>query len=89
MFFVYRVLITVRLVSILLFLHYRYLVHTYIKCTDNIIISGNCSDKRTVVGRQFAPTGPKLDPEHVGLWMDKHGLVPVVNVTWEIMVDGR
>lgn len=52
-------------------------------------ISDNCSDKRTVVRRQLAPTGPELNPEHVGVWMDKHGLVPVVNVTWEIMVDGR
>nr|XP_046249295.1 pseudouridine-metabolizing bifunctional protein C1861.05 isoform X2 [Scatophagus argus] len=47
----------------------------------------NCSDKRMVVGRQLAPTGPDLDPEHVGVWMDKHRLVPVMNLTWTLQAD--
>ncbi|XP_035521705.1 interleukin-17 receptor A isoform X1 [Morone saxatilis] len=51
---------------------------------DNCKIN-NCSDKRTVA--QLAPSGPEWDPEHVGVWMDKHGLVSVVNVTWKLKAD--
>ncbi|KAM8892241.1 interleukin-17 receptor A [Spinachia spinachia] len=54
-----------------------------LNCTIN-----SCSDKRMIEPRQRAPTGPEWDVEHVGVWMDEHGLVPVVNVTWKIKADG-
>uniref|UniRef100_A0A3B4Y9Y7 Interleukin-17 receptor A-like n=1 Tax=Seriola lalandi dorsalis TaxID=1841481 RepID=A0A3B4Y9Y7_SERLL len=46
----------------------------------------NCSDKRVVVQR--APTSPDWGPEHVGVEMDKHGTVPVMNVQWKLKSDG-
>ncbi len=49
----------------------------------------NCSDKRRVVQTHEAPSRPNWDSERVGVWMDKHGPVSVVNVTWKIMVDGK
>lgn len=52
-------------------------------------MSENCSDNHTVVRRQLAPTGPEWGPEHVGLWMDKHETVSVLNVTWKIKADGK
>ncbi|KAI3371151.1 hypothetical protein L3Q82_023783 [Scortum barcoo] len=52
---------------------------------DNCKIS-ECSDKHTVEQQQV-PTGPEWDAEHMGVWMDRHGLVPVINVTWKIKAD--
>nr|XP_040018653.1 interleukin-17 receptor A isoform X1 [Gasterosteus aculeatus aculeatus] len=52
-------------------------------CTIN-----SCSDKRTIERRRHAPTGPEWDLEQVGVWLDEHGPVPVVNVTWKIQADG-
>lgn len=52
-------------------------------------MSENCSDTRVVAPRDRAPVGPEWDPEHVGVWMDEHGPVPVVNVTWKIKSDGK
>ncbi|XP_037307577.2 interleukin-17 receptor A [Pungitius pungitius] len=54
---------------------------------DNCTIN-SCSDKRTIEPRQHAPTGPEWDPEHVGVWVDEHGPVPVLNITWKIKADG-
>ncbi|XP_070687003.1 interleukin-17 receptor A [Pempheris klunzingeri] len=54
---------------------------------DNCKIK-NCSSKRMVVLVQNAPTGPEWDSERVGVWMDKHGPVSVLNVTWKIKSDG-
>ncbi|XP_051808006.1 interleukin-17 receptor A isoform X2 [Acanthochromis polyacanthus] len=34
-----------------------------------------------------APSGPEWDPEHEEVGMDRHGLVPVMNVTWRIKAD--
>ncbi|XP_054475571.1 interleukin-17 receptor A [Anoplopoma fimbria] len=48
----------------------------------------NCSDQRMVVPRERAPIGPEWDSEHVGVWIDEHGPVSVVNVTWKIKTDG-
>ncbi|XP_059190342.1 interleukin-17 receptor A [Centropristis striata] len=47
----------------------------------------NCSVKHRDVLRRDAPLGPDWEPEHVGVWMDQHGPVPVVNVTWKIKSD--
>jgi len=52
-------------------------------------MSDNCSDKRMVVPRGRAPVGPEWDAEHVGVWMDEHGPLSVVNVTWQIKGDGK
>lgn len=52
-------------------------------------MSDNCSDKRMVAPRIHAPKGPEWDGEHVGVWMDKHGPVSVMNVTWKIYSDGK
>uniref|UniRef100_A0A3B4VLY3 Interleukin-17 receptor A-like n=1 Tax=Seriola dumerili TaxID=41447 RepID=A0A3B4VLY3_SERDU len=46
----------------------------------------NCSDKSVVAQR--APTSPDWGPEHVGVEMDKHGTVPVMNVQWKLKSDG-
>ncbi|KAL6106477.1 il17ra [Pungitius sinensis] len=54
---------------------------------DNCTIN-RCSDKRMIEPRQHAPTGPEWDPEHVGVWVDEHGPVPVLNITWKIKADG-
>ncbi|XP_075945485.1 interleukin-17 receptor A isoform X1 [Anarhichas minor] len=48
----------------------------------------NCSDKRMTVPRVSAPIGPEWDSVNVGVWMDEHGPVPVVNMTWRIKGDG-
>uniref|UniRef100_A0A668A5N6 SEFIR domain-containing protein n=1 Tax=Myripristis murdjan TaxID=586833 RepID=A0A668A5N6_9TELE len=48
----------------------------------------NCSDKRMVVPRHLAPTQPEWGPEHVGVGMDEHGLLPIMNVTWKISSNG-
>uniref|UniRef100_A0A8C2WND0 SEFIR domain-containing protein n=1 Tax=Cyclopterus lumpus TaxID=8103 RepID=A0A8C2WND0_CYCLU len=48
----------------------------------------NCSDQRVIEPRERAPVGPEWDAEHVGVWMDEHGPVSVVNVTWKIKGDG-
>ncbi|KAK2842502.1 hypothetical protein Q5P01_012702 [Channa striata] len=54
---------------------------------DNCKIS-NCSDKRMVVRTYQAPTGPEWhNNEQLGTGQDKHGLVPVVNVTWKLKAD--
>uniref|UniRef100_A0A3B4VLS8 Interleukin-17 receptor A-like n=1 Tax=Seriola dumerili TaxID=41447 RepID=A0A3B4VLS8_SERDU len=45
----------------------------------------NCSDKSVVAQR--APTSPDWGPEHVGVEMDKHGTVPVMNVQWKLKSD--
>ena len=37
----------------------------------------------------LAPTGPEWGSEHVGVGMDKHRPVPIVNVTWTIRSDGK
>ncbi|XP_008292946.1 interleukin-17 receptor A isoform X2 [Stegastes partitus] len=37
--------------------------------------------------REHAPTGPDWDPEHEQVGMDRHGLLPVINVTWRIKAD--
>ena len=52
-------------------------------------MSDNCSDKDTVVRRELAPTGPEWVSDAVGLWMDKHGLFSVMNVTWRIKPNGK
>ncbi|XP_049429976.1 interleukin-17 receptor A isoform X1 [Epinephelus fuscoguttatus] len=54
---------------------------------DNCKIN-NCSDKHPVAPRQHAPVDPEWGPEHVGVWMDEHGPVPVLSVTWKIKPDG-
>uniref|UniRef100_UPI0037E88A1A interleukin-17 receptor A n=1 Tax=Semicossyphus pulcher TaxID=241346 RepID=UPI0037E88A1A len=53
---------------------------------DNCKIN-NCSEKHMIVERKKAPTGPEWDPEHVGVWVDDHGPVSVVNVTWKLKSD--
>ncbi|XP_071350477.1 interleukin-17 receptor A [Trachinotus anak] len=45
----------------------------------------NCSDKPVVI--QLAPTGPDWGPENIGVGLDKHGTVPVMNVTWKLKSD--
>ncbi|XP_044211377.1 interleukin-17 receptor A isoform X1 [Thunnus albacares] len=47
----------------------------------------NCSDKHMVEPAHLAPTGPEWGSEHVGVGMDKHRPVPIVNVTWTIRSD--
>ncbi|KAM3609705.1 uncharacterized protein V6R79_018934 [Siganus canaliculatus] len=53
---------------------------------DNCKIS-NCSGNHTFVQRWFSPTEPEWASEKVGVWADKHGLVSVLNVTWQIKAD--
>lgn len=47
----------------------------------------NCSDKPMAIQR--APSDPDWGPVHVGVGMDKHGAVPVMNVTWNLKSDGK
>uniref|UniRef100_A0A3P8S3E9 SEFIR domain-containing protein n=1 Tax=Amphiprion percula TaxID=161767 RepID=A0A3P8S3E9_AMPPE len=47
----------------------------------------NCSEQRMVARREHAPIGPDWNPEHEEVGMDRHGLVPVMNVTWRIKAD--
>ncbi|XP_026167263.1 interleukin-17 receptor A isoform X1 [Mastacembelus armatus] len=47
----------------------------------------NCTDEHITVPQPNAPNGPEWDRVHVGVGMDKHGLVPVLNVTWKIKSD--
>ncbi|XP_029951845.1 interleukin-17 receptor A [Salarias fasciatus] len=42
---------------------------------------------RTDADRDRAPTGPEWPPECPRIGLDKHGLVPVMNVTWMIKAD--
>nr|XP_020478015.1 interleukin-17 receptor A-like [Monopterus albus] len=48
----------------------------------------NCSDKHKSVLQQHAPTTPEWGHEHVGVRMDRHGPVPVMDMTWKIKSDG-
>lgn len=50
-------------------------------------MTGNCSDKRVAV--QLAPSAPEWGPEQVGVGMDKHGAVPVMNMTWILQSNGK
>ncbi|XP_029909395.1 interleukin-17 receptor A isoform X2 [Myripristis murdjan] len=60
----------------------------HLDCSQQVILCSaqikNCSDKRMVVPRHLAPTQPEWGPEHVGVGMDEHGLLPIMNVTWKI-----
>ncbi|KAK1888278.1 Interleukin-17 receptor A [Dissostichus eleginoides] len=47
----------------------------------------NCPDERIVKPRQHAPNGPEVGSHHLGVWMDEHGPVSVVNVSWTIKSD--
>lgn len=47
---------------------------------------GNCSDKRVVVR---APSAPEWGPQHFGVGVDEHGMVPVMNLTWKLKSDGK
>ncbi|KAJ4937851.1 hypothetical protein JOQ06_002481 [Pogonophryne albipinna] len=47
----------------------------------------NCPDERIAKPRQHAPNGPEVGPHHLGVWMDEHGPVSVVNVSWTIKSD--
>lgn len=50
-------------------------------------MSDNCSDQRLSANNKHAPTGPDWGPESVSV--NKHGLLPVMNVAWEIKADGE
>ncbi|XP_062277513.1 interleukin-17 receptor A [Scomber scombrus] len=47
----------------------------------------NCSDKHEVVPPLSAPTGPDWGSERVGIGMDKHRPVSILNVKWIIRSD--
>ncbi|XP_033941704.1 interleukin-17 receptor A [Pseudochaenichthys georgianus] len=49
----------------------------------------NCPGERIAKPRQHAPNGPEVGPHHLGVWMDEHGPVSVVNVSWTIKSDGN
>lgn len=50
-------------------------------------MSGNCSEKRMVV--KEAPSGPEWYSEHMGIWMDEHVPVSVMNITWRLKANGK
>lgn len=52
----------------------------------------NCSVTRMAVPLVRVPTSPQWEyreDEHLGVGMDKHGLVPVLTVTWNLKSDGK
>lgn len=52
-------------------------------------MSDNCLDKHEVVPKSSAPTPPEWYSERVGIGIDKHRIVPIVNVTWRLKSDGK
>ncbi|XP_034031359.1 interleukin-17 receptor A [Thalassophryne amazonica] len=44
----------------------------------------NCSEAGVVEARQRAPTGPEWDSEDVRVETFKHGLLPILKITWKL-----